>query len=164
MLEFGITATVRCVCGVQLPHQSWAIIHLRHLQWVRRKSETKLDSEDGDPTRCVSADGLRAFCAPLVSTQFAQKPHWSFHYLCSLGFSLVNLAILQLVFKGRKHNGDPISVVFQTDRNRLTIIRATYINRPDTSGSRRESTSRVQAYMESQNCSPVGCIFFDLCW
>ncbi|KAI6106938.1 major facilitator superfamily domain-containing protein [Pisolithus croceorrhizus] len=39
-----------------------------------------------------------AFSSPLVATQFVQKPHWSFHYLCSLGLSLVNTILLITVF------------------------------------------------------------------
>ncbi|KAK0192520.1 MFS general substrate transporter [Armillaria mellea] len=32
--------------------------------------------------------GAGALCAPLVATQFAYLPHWSFHYLVSLGLAL----------------------------------------------------------------------------
>ncbi|KAI6107587.1 major facilitator superfamily domain-containing protein [Pisolithus thermaeus] len=42
--------------------------------------------------------GAGAFSSPLVATQFVQKPHWSFHYLCSLGLSLVNTILLITVF------------------------------------------------------------------
>ncbi|CAE6433639.1 hypothetical protein ACGC1H_001494 [Rhizoctonia solani] len=46
--------------------------------------------------------GIGALTAPLVATQFAQLPHWSFHYLCSLGVALVNVSLLLVVFKLRR--------------------------------------------------------------
>lgn len=49
--------------------------------------------------------GLGAFCAPLVSTQFAQLPRWSFHYLVSLGLSLINTVLLVSVFRLRRQDG-----------------------------------------------------------
>ncbi|KAG2357351.1 major facilitator superfamily domain-containing protein [Suillus spraguei] len=39
-----------------------------------------------------------ALSSPLVATQFAQLPHWSFHYLCSLGVALINTVTLIAVF------------------------------------------------------------------
>lgn len=45
-----------------------------------------------------AAYGAGAFSSPLVATQFAQQPHWSFHYLCSLGLALVNTILLITVF------------------------------------------------------------------
>jgi hypothetical protein len=38
-----------------------------------------------------------------VATQFAQLPHWSFHFLVSLGLSLSNTAFLIFAFRGRSH-------------------------------------------------------------
>ncbi|PVF93673.1 MFS general substrate transporter [Serendipita vermifera] len=38
--------------------------------------------------------GLGAFASPLVSTQFAQLPRWSFHFLTSLGLAVVNTSFL----------------------------------------------------------------------
>ncbi|KAK7676661.1 hypothetical protein QCA50_020405 [Cerrena zonata] len=46
--------------------------------------------------------GLGAFAAPLVSTQFAQITHWSYHYLVSLGLSVVNTMLLILVFRFKR--------------------------------------------------------------
>ncbi|KAG1731063.1 MFS general substrate transporter [Suillus paluster] len=43
----------------------------------------------------VRADALSS---PLVATQFAQLPHWSFHYLCSLGVAFMNIVSLIAVF------------------------------------------------------------------
>ncbi|KAG8924709.1 hypothetical protein FRC02_010232 [Tulasnella sp. 418] len=43
--------------------------------------------------------GLGAFSAPLVATQFAQRPKWSFHFLVSLGISIINTVVLVAVFK-----------------------------------------------------------------
>ncbi|KAJ6478773.1 major facilitator superfamily domain-containing protein [Mycena vitilis] len=48
-----------------------------------------------------AAYGAGIFAAPLVSTQFAQLQHWSFHYLVSLGITLSNILVLFLVFRGK---------------------------------------------------------------
>jgi len=48
-----------------------------------------------------AAYGAGIFAAPLVSTQFAQLEHWSFHYLVSLGITLSNMLILFIVFHGK---------------------------------------------------------------
>lgn len=50
--------------------------------------------------------GLGGLCAPLVSTQFSHLPdRWSFHYLTSLGLSLVNTALLFAVFRFKTQDG-----------------------------------------------------------
>ncbi|KAF9219515.1 MFS general substrate transporter [Gyrodon lividus] len=46
---------------------------------------------------------LHAVCAgalssPIVATQFAQLPHWSFHYLVSLAVAAINAVLLIVVF------------------------------------------------------------------
>ncbi|KAJ3516394.1 hypothetical protein NLJ89_g1148 [Agrocybe chaxingu] len=46
-----------------------------------------------------AAYGCGAFASPLVSTQFAQLPRWSFHFLTSLGVAISNTILLVLVFK-----------------------------------------------------------------
>ncbi|OCH86755.1 MFS general substrate transporter [Obba rivulosa] len=43
--------------------------------------------------------GLGAFASPLVATRFSQLPRWSFHYLTSLGISIVNIILLIAVFR-----------------------------------------------------------------
>ncbi|KAG1823601.1 MFS general substrate transporter [Suillus subaureus] len=43
--------------------------------------------------------GAGALSSPLVATQFAQLPHWSFHYLCSLGIAIINTVLLVAVFR-----------------------------------------------------------------
>ncbi|TFK49165.1 MFS general substrate transporter [Heliocybe sulcata] len=43
--------------------------------------------------------GVGALCSPLVSTQFAQMQHWSYHYFCSLGVALSCAVILAVVFR-----------------------------------------------------------------
>ncbi|EGO25588.1 hypothetical protein SERLADRAFT_368985 [Serpula lacrymans var. lacrymans S7.9] len=48
--------------------------------------------------------GAGALVAPLVSTQFSQLKHWSFHYLISLGISLSNVAFLAYTFRLKKQN------------------------------------------------------------
>jgi hypothetical protein len=50
--------------------------------------------------------GVGALVSPLVSTQFARYPrHWSFHYLISLGLSLVNTLSLAAVFSLKDEKG-----------------------------------------------------------
>ncbi|CAE6433725.1 unnamed protein product [Rhizoctonia solani] len=46
--------------------------------------------------------GVGGFIAPLIATQFAQLPRWSFHYLCSLGIALLNSSVLLFVFRLRR--------------------------------------------------------------
>ncbi|KAG8931624.1 hypothetical protein FRC02_002446 [Tulasnella sp. 418] len=48
--------------------------------------------------------GLGAFSSPLVATQFAQRPRWSFHFLVSLGISVINTVILVAVFKLKRQD------------------------------------------------------------
>ncbi|KAJ7247822.1 major facilitator superfamily domain-containing protein [Mycena rebaudengoi] len=46
-----------------------------------------------------AAYGAGIFAAPLVSTQFAQLKNWSFHYLVSLGITVLNMLVLFVVFR-----------------------------------------------------------------
>ncbi|QRW04845.1 major facilitator superfamily transporter [Ceratobasidium sp. AG-Ba] len=62
--------------------------------------------------------GAGAFIAPLIATQFAQLPRWSFHYLTSLGLALLNAGILFAVFKLRSQNGvspAPLDLIADTN-------------------------------------------------
>ncbi|KAF8172836.1 major facilitator superfamily domain-containing protein [Mycena galopus ATCC 62051] len=45
--------------------------------------------------------GAGALTSPVVATQFAQIPHWSFHYLVSLGLAILNVTILTLTLRFR---------------------------------------------------------------
>ena len=49
--------------------------------------------------------GAGALSSPLVATQFAQLPHWSFHFLCSLGVALINTVWLIAVFGLKTQDG-----------------------------------------------------------
>lgn len=49
--------------------------------------------------------GAGAFLSPLVATQFAQLPHWSFHYLTSLGIAVSNTLLLWVVFRLKTQDG-----------------------------------------------------------
>ncbi|KAL1744994.1 major facilitator superfamily domain-containing protein [Schizophyllum fasciatum] len=51
-----------------------------------------------------AAYGLGALAAPLVSTQFSQMRHWSFHYLASMGLGLSSVVVQIAVFRGRTHD------------------------------------------------------------
>lgn len=57
------------------------------------------------PLRYHTHEGLGAFLSAIVSTQFANKERWSFHYLVSLGFALVNTILVIVVFRGRRMHG-----------------------------------------------------------
>ncbi|EKM75157.1 hypothetical protein AGABI1DRAFT_123344 [Agaricus bisporus var. burnettii JB137-S8] len=46
-----------------------------------------------------AAYGAGALTAPLIATQFAQLPRWSFHYLVSVGIALCNVILLLVVFR-----------------------------------------------------------------
>ncbi|GAB1519172.1 hypothetical protein RhiTH_002238 [Rhizoctonia solani] len=46
--------------------------------------------------------GMGAFIAPLIATQFAQLPRWSFYYMTSLGVALLNALSLFSAFKLRR--------------------------------------------------------------
>ncbi|KAJ6497303.1 MFS general substrate transporter [Mycena sanguinolenta] len=64
---------------------------------MKRNSETKMGF-------IQAAYGAGALLAPFVSTQFAQLPHWSFHYLISLGMATLNATFVALVFKGKNQD------------------------------------------------------------
>ncbi|CAE6389133.1 unnamed protein product [Rhizoctonia solani] len=57
--------------------------------------------------------GAGAFIAPLVATQFAQMPRWSFHYLTSLGISLINSLALFFVFRLRRQHGWIVTFIIE---------------------------------------------------
>ncbi|KAF8843925.1 MFS general substrate transporter [Paxillus ammoniavirescens] len=59
-----------------------------------------------------AAYGAGALSSPLVATQFAQLPHWSFHYLVSLGVAVINAILLILVF-GLKSQDDCLAQIGQ---------------------------------------------------
>ncbi|KAG8851520.1 hypothetical protein FRB96_009193 [Tulasnella sp. 330] len=46
--------------------------------------------------------GTGALLSPLVATQFAQQRHWSFHYLTSLGFAVVNNILVIVAFRWKR--------------------------------------------------------------
>ncbi|KAG8732843.1 hypothetical protein FRC10_000575 [Ceratobasidium sp. 414] len=46
--------------------------------------------------------GAGACVAPLIATQFAAKPRWSFYYLVSLGLAITNTLSLSYVFRFRR--------------------------------------------------------------
>ncbi|KAL1722942.1 major facilitator superfamily domain-containing protein [Schizophyllum commune] len=62
------------------------------------------DSSEAKMGFLHAAYGLGALAAPLVSTQFSQKKHWSFHYLASMGVGLSSVIIQIAVFRFRTHD------------------------------------------------------------
>ncbi|KAG8968041.1 hypothetical protein FRC05_001674 [Tulasnella sp. 425] len=71
--------------------------------------------------------GLGAFAAPLVSTQFSQKKHWSFHYLISMGIALTGLVAIVGVFRLKRQDdllppdpsSEPSKVALQTTYKKI---------------------------------------------
>ncbi|KAJ7288980.1 MFS general substrate transporter [Mycena rebaudengoi] len=51
-----------------------------------------------------AAYGAGALVAPLVSTQFAQLHHWSFHYIVSVGITAFNTVFLTMVFRAKSQD------------------------------------------------------------
>lgn len=49
--------------------------------------------------------GVGAMCAPLVSTQFARLPHWSFVYLVHIGLAVLNAVVQLATFRLKSQNG-----------------------------------------------------------
>jgi hypothetical protein len=49
--------------------------------------------------------GAGALASPLVATQFAQLPRWSFHYLVSLVIASSNTAFLIAIFRFKNQEG-----------------------------------------------------------
>jgi len=47
---------------------------------------------------------LGAFAVPLVSTKFADSPHWSFHYITSIGVASACIVCSSLVFRFKKQD------------------------------------------------------------
>ncbi|KAH8829757.1 MFS general substrate transporter [Flagelloscypha sp. PMI_526] len=48
-----------------------------------------------------AAYGAGALLSPIVATQFAKLPQWSFNYLITLGMSIFNFILVVIVFRGR---------------------------------------------------------------
>lgn len=46
--------------------------------------------------------GAGACVAPLIATQFAKAPRWSFYFLVSLGLAISNTAVLTFVFRFKR--------------------------------------------------------------
>ncbi|KAG9313550.1 MFS general substrate transporter [Chiua virens] len=62
-----------------------------------------------------------ALSSPLAATQFAQLPHWSFHYLVSLGIASINTVLLIVVFRLKSQDGAFID--HPTPRMRRSLVR-----------------------------------------
>lgn len=56
--------------------------------------------------------GLGAFVVPLVSTKFADSPHWSLHYLTSIGVAFTCIVCSSLAFRFKKQDGEHVSVSY----------------------------------------------------
>jgi fucose permease len=93
--------------------------------------------------------GLGAFCAPLLATYFAQRAHWSFHFLFSLGFSLVNVAALAAVFRLRTLNGAvpwlPVCFGWDADRAAEVLAVAGYEAADAGAGAKYGQIMRIRA-------------------
>ena len=58
----------------------------------------------------LAAYGVGALLSPLSATAFSTMKHWSFHYLVSLGGTVLSIILLTLVF--RFQNLDGLSCLF----------------------------------------------------
>ncbi|PFH48891.1 hypothetical protein AMATHDRAFT_148904 [Amanita thiersii Skay4041] len=67
--------------------------------------------------------GLGAMVSPLVSTQFSQHKHWSFHYLISCGLSLLDTIIFLLVFLCLSDSGYEVPKKNIDDKGAIEKIR-----------------------------------------
>lgn len=81
-------------------------------------------------THVLDVKGAGALSSPLVATQFAQLPCWSFHYLVSLGVALVNTVLLIAVFRFKSQDGlfyhDSVVLNAHTTRRMLGPNRTTH--------------------------------------
>ncbi|KAJ7927608.1 MFS general substrate transporter [Mycena leptocephala] len=72
--------------------------------------------------------GAGALSSPLLATQFAQMHHWSFHYLVSLGFAILNVIMLMLNFRFRSQDeclalaGEAVGEISTSDRSNFRQI------------------------------------------
>ncbi|EIM91270.1 MFS general substrate transporter [Stereum hirsutum FP-91666 SS1] len=86
--------------------------------------------------------GIGAFTAPLASTYFSTATHWSYHFIISLGFAILNILVLVAVFRGRLL--DEVLVEEGEEPGEVQVVQA---------GVARESkfkqifTSRIVHYM-----------------
>lgn len=53
----------------------------------------------------ITCLGLGAFSAPLVSTQFSEMRHWSYHYIISAGMAVSNIFLLIATFRFKRQDG-----------------------------------------------------------
>ena len=65
--------------------------------------------------------GLGALSSPLVATQFAQLPRWSFHYMVSLGVAMANTVALLWVIRGREMEGWSNSLLWKRVLHQLIL-------------------------------------------
>ncbi|KAH7913474.1 major facilitator superfamily domain-containing protein [Hygrophoropsis aurantiaca] len=72
-----------------------------------------------------AAYGAGAFAAPLVATQFSQMPRWSFHFLVSLGISLINTTLLTYAFRLKDQDGC-LADIGREPSEKSTSQKATY--------------------------------------
>lgn len=49
--------------------------------------------------------GLGALVVPIVSTKFADSPHWSLHYLTSIGVASACIVSSSLAFRFKEQDG-----------------------------------------------------------
>ena len=77
-----------------------------------------------------SLTGVGALIAPLVATQFYKLPRWSFHFLVSLGLSVLNSIFLIIVFRFKTQDGK----IINTRQRRVRLTRKITFRIPYTSG------------------------------
>lgn len=58
--------------------------------------------------------GIGCLTVPLVSTQFAQRQRWSFHYFTSLGLAIVNSTLAGTVYQLRDEESESSTALRST--------------------------------------------------
>lgn len=107
--------------------------------------------------------GAGALVAPLIATQFAELPRWSFHFLTSLGISVVNVALLIVVFRFKTQDGEwdtwrrceVLTSTFRMPRESRTTC---WHSNVDYSGQQDE------AHIQAERSSFVGYLYLSLHW
>lgn len=91
--------------------------------------------------------GVGAFLAPLAATHFSQQRHWSYHYLISLCFALINILALSAVFRFRRQDGRRLTLHDKIIRAQtLCTVLMAEAGQQDNSGEPHQEESNANKY------------------
>jgi hypothetical protein len=74
-------------------------------EWAFYMPYTVRVKTSGIPGIVLTPEGLGAFSAPLVSTQFSTMEHWSYHYFSSLGLAVASAVLAMVIFRFKTQEG-----------------------------------------------------------